>query len=130
LLSAAAVHDLTDENPLAVQIAVPKGTWPPRITHPPVEVFTWDPANVDLGLEMVEAAPDEPVRVYSAARTVVDVMRLRSRIGAPVAHVALRRYVARRDARVGRLVELAAASTSSARSGRPRNRGTRFTTAA
>ncbi|MBC7679291.1 MAG: hypothetical protein H7233_09910 [Pseudorhodobacter sp.] len=107
LLSAAAVHDLTDENPLAVQIAVAKGTWPPRITHPPVEVFTWDRAGAEIGIELVEAAPGEPVRVYSAPRTVVDLMRLRARIGEPVAHVALRRYLARRDARVGELLELA-----------------------
>jgi hypothetical protein len=108
LLSAAAVHDLTDENPWAVQIAVAKGTWPPRIAYPPVEVFGWDPANIELGIQLVEAAPGEPVRVYSPIRTVVDLMRLRARIGEPVAHIALRRYLARRDARVGELVDLAA----------------------
>ena len=47
------------------------------------------------------------MRVYNAARTVVDLMRLRARIGEPVAHIALQRYLARRDARVGELVDLA-----------------------
>lgn len=108
LLSAAAVHDLTDENPWAVQIAVPKGTWPPRIAYPPVEVFAWDPTKIELGVQAVEAAPGEQVRVYSPTRTVVDLMRLRTRIGESVAHIALRRYLARRDARVGALVDLAA----------------------
>lgn len=108
LLSAAAVHDLTDENPWAVQIAVPRGTWRPRIVYPPVEVFGWDPARIEVGVQLVEAAPGEPIRVYSPTRTVVDLMRLRARIGEPVAHIALRRYLTRRDARVGELVDLAA----------------------
>jgi len=109
LLSAAVVHDLTDEAPAAVQIAVPKGTWPPRITYPPVEVFAWNPATFDLGLDVVEAAPGEPVRVYSPTRTVVDLMRLRGRIGDSLAHIALQRYLRRGDARIGEAVDLAIA---------------------
>jgi predicted transcriptional regulator of viral defense system len=109
LLSAASLHDLTDELPLAVQIAVPKGTWPPKIAYPPVEVFTWSPDTFELGVETVDAAPGEQVRVYSAVRTMVDLMRLRGRIGESIAHIALRRYLARRDARDGQLIDLAGA---------------------
>lgn len=107
LLSAAAVYDLTDELPVAVQIAVPRRTWPPKIDHPPVEVFVWDAAKFALGLQTVDAAPGEPVRIYSPARTVVDLMRMRRKLGESVAHIALRRYLARRDRRVGELVDLA-----------------------
>ena len=107
LLSAASVHDLTDELPVAVQIAVPRRTWPPKIDHPPVEVFVWDPATFGLGLETVEAAPGERVRVYSPMRTAVDLMRMRRKLGESVAHIALRRYLARRDARVADLIDLA-----------------------
>ena len=39
----------------------------------------------------------------------MDLMRLRSKIGESVAHIALRRYLARRDARVGELIDLARA---------------------
>ena len=109
LLSAASVHDLTDELPLAVQIAVPRRTWPPKIDHPPVEVFVWDPATFALGIDQVDAAPGEPVRVYSPARTVVDLMRMRRKLGESVAHIALRRYLSRRDARVREVIELARA---------------------
>lgn len=109
LLSAASVHDLTDELPTAVQIAVPRRTWPPKIDHPLVEVFVWDATTFELGLDHVEAAPGEPVRVYSPGRTVVDLMRMRRKIGESVAHIALRRYLSRRDARVGELLELARA---------------------
>ncbi len=107
LLSAGSIHDLTDEVPAAVQIAVPRRTWPPKISPPPVEVFSFDAATFDLGLDAVEAAPGEMVRMYSAARTVVDLMRLRGRIGESVAQIALRRYVTSPGAEVGELLELA-----------------------
>jgi len=68
LVSAAALHDLTDELPRAAQIAVPCGMRSPRITYPPIEVFHFDAATFDLGLEFYEAVTGEPVRVYSAAR--------------------------------------------------------------
>jgi len=109
LLSAAAVHDLTDEIPMAVQIAVPRRTWPPRIDHPPVEVFLWDPTTFELGLDAVEVAPGERARIYSPGRTVVDLMRMRHKLGESVAHVAMRRYLSRRDARIADLMTYAKA---------------------
>lgn len=38
-VSAAAIHDLTDEMPPAVQIAVPTRHRPPSIAYPPTEVL-------------------------------------------------------------------------------------------
>jgi predicted transcriptional regulator of viral defense system len=109
LLSAAAVHDLTDEIPQAVQIAVPRSSHPPRIAFPPTAVFRFDPSTFDLGLTHVEAAPHEPVRIYDSERTVADLMRLRHRVGEPTALIALNRYLRRRDARPAELLRVAAA---------------------
>ena len=106
-VSALAVHDLTDEIPAAVQIAVPRSHRPPRIGHPPTEVFRFAAATFELGLSTVEAAPGENVRVYSAERTVIDLMRLRHRLGEPLALGALRRYLRRPGARPGELLTLA-----------------------
>jgi hypothetical protein len=105
--TAAVAHELSDEIPLAVQIAVPSRHRPPRIAYPPTEVLRFDDASFELGLSRLEAAPGEWVRVYDAERTVVDLMRLRSRFGEPLAHVALQRYAHRRDARPARLLEFA-----------------------
>ena len=76
-ISAAVIHDLTDEMPASVQIAVPKRSHTPVIAYPPVTVFRFDEATFDLGLTSFEAGPGEPVRIYDAARTVVDLMRFR-----------------------------------------------------
>lgn len=107
-VSAAVVHDLTDQVPVAVQIAVPRPSRPPRITFPPVEVFRFDPGSFELGLSAVQAAPGEAVRIYDAARTVVDLMRLRHRLGEPVALGAMHRYMRRRDSSPRALLDLAA----------------------
>jgi hypothetical protein len=109
LLTSASLHDLTDDIPPAVQIAVPRSSNRPRISYPPVEVFQFDADTFDLGLDSVEAAPGEPVRVYGPERTVIDLMRLRlrRRIGEPTALIALRRYLTRPTARPGELLELA-----------------------
>lgn len=106
-VSALAVHDLTDEIPAAVQIAVRRSSRPPRIDHPPTEVFRFADATFELGMSAVEAAPGERIRVYSRERTVIDVMRLRHRLGEPLALGALRRYLRRGDARPGQLLALA-----------------------
>lgn len=105
--SAAALHDLSDEIPRAVQIAVPTRNRPPQITHPPTEVLRFDAETFELGLSRVEAAPDEWVRIYDPTRTVVDLMRLRGRFGEDLAYGALQRYLRRRDARPGELLSMA-----------------------
>ena len=55
----------------------------------------------------MEAAPGESIRIYDPARTVVDLMRLRHRIGEPIALMALNRYLRRRDARPSELRNVA-----------------------
>ncbi|PZF82584.1 type IV toxin-antitoxin system AbiEi family antitoxin domain-containing protein [Jiangella anatolica] len=107
-VSAAAAYDLTDELPGAVQFAVPSRDRPPRIVYPPTEVFRFDAATFEIGLSAIEAAPGEPVRIYDPARTVVDLMRLRHRLGEPLAHAALHRYLRRPDARPTELLRTAA----------------------
>ena len=109
LVSAAAVHDLTDEIPAAVQIAVSRASRPPHISFPPTTVFRFEPSTFELGLTRLEAAPGEYVRIYDPARTVVDLMRLRHRVGQPTALAALQRYLRRRDSRPAELLALAAA---------------------
>lgn len=106
-VSTAAIHDPTDGMPPAVQIAVPTGTHTPVIDYPPVTVFRFAQSTFDLGLEFFDAAPGEPVRIYDPAHTVVDLMRFRRRLGEPVAHGALHRYLSSPGARPALLLEYA-----------------------
>ena len=106
-VSALVVYDLTDEIPATVQVAVARTQRPPQIDYPPTEVFRFSDETFELGLSSVTAAPGEPVRIYSAERTVVDLMRLRRRLGEPLALGALKRYLRRRQARPGELLSIA-----------------------
>lgn len=108
-VSAASIHDLTDEMPPSVQIAVPKRSHAPRIDYPPVTVFRFEESTFELGLSSFDAGPSEPVRIYDAAKTVVDLMRFRRRFGEPIAHAALYRYLAAPGARPALLLEYAEA---------------------
>jgi predicted transcriptional regulator of viral defense system len=105
--TAAAIYDLSDEIPPAVQIAVPTRHRPPQIAYPPTEVFRFEEVTFELGLSRIEAADGEWVRIYGPARTVVDLMRLRGRLGEPLAFAALRRYLRRRDANPPELLQVA-----------------------
>ena len=107
LVSALALHELTDEIPSAVQMAVPRGVNVPKIAYPPVKFSRFDPVTFELERTMFEAAPGELVPVYSPERAVVDVLRFRHRIGDSVALGALRAYLARRTANPGDLVAIA-----------------------
>jgi predicted transcriptional regulator of viral defense system len=93
LESALAIHELVDDIPSAAHIAVARGRHVPKIEYPVVVVYRFDPVTFDLGVGTFEAAPGESVRVYGRARSVVDAMRLRHRIGADLAMHALGRYV-------------------------------------
>ncbi|GAA0372381.1 hypothetical protein GCM10010151_72930 [Actinoallomurus spadix] len=107
LETALALHGLIDQIPAKVHIAVPRGTTPPRMDFPPLKVHRFNPDSFGIGVEMYEAAPSEWVRIYSAARSVVDAMRLRHLVGDVFALRALRSSLESVAARPGELVDLA-----------------------
>jgi len=49
LLSALSIHDLTDEIPTRSDIALSRGSQPPRITISPVRWHRFDPATFEVG---------------------------------------------------------------------------------
>ncbi len=100
LLSAAAFHRLGTQVPHEVWIALPPRVWSPSMERPSVHVVRFSGPRFDDG---VEAHPFHgvTVRVYSVAKTVVDLFRYRNKIGLDVALEALR------DARRSRRCSLA-----------------------
>ncbi|WP_039826561.1 type IV toxin-antitoxin system AbiEi family antitoxin domain-containing protein [Nocardia testacea] len=93
--SALALHELIDDIPWAVHIAVARGARRPSISFPPVVVSQYSARTFALNVERYEAAPGETIPVYDAARSVVDAMRHRHRIGETLALAALGRYLRR-----------------------------------
>jgi hypothetical protein len=60
----------------------------PRLAEPPLRIVNIAPDLFELGLESHRIG-GATVRVYSAARTIVDCFRFRSRVGLDVALEAL-----------------------------------------
>jgi len=89
LLSALQFHGLTTQSPFEVWLAISGKARRPRIEYPPLRLVRFSGASLQAGVEehVVEGAT---VRVFSAAKTVADCFKYRSKIGLDVAIEALR----------------------------------------
>jgi predicted transcriptional regulator of viral defense system len=107
LNSAASFWDLTDEMPGLVHVAVARGRHRPRIAYPYTRVHVFAVDTFGLGRVHQPVDATESIAVSSSERTVVDLLRLRTRVGRDVALSALRVYLRRQDAKPGELLALA-----------------------
>lgn len=107
LTSAASYWDLTDEMPGVVHLAVARGRHLPMIAYPPTGVHVFAADTFTLGRIQQQVESGETITISSRERTVVDLLRLRSRVGRDLALTALRRYLQSRDAKPGELLALA-----------------------
>jgi predicted transcriptional regulator of viral defense system len=107
LNSAASFWDLSDEMPDVVHLAIARGKHRPRIVYPPTRVHVFAAATFSFGHAIEKIDSGETISISSKERTVVDLMRLRSRIGSDLALGALRRYVQGADARPAELLAMA-----------------------
>jgi predicted transcriptional regulator of viral defense system len=107
LNSAASFWDLTDEMPGSVHVAVARGRHRPSIVYPPTRVHVFAADTFALGRVQQTLESAETIAISSQERTVVDLLRLRSRVGRDLALSALRRYLQGRDAKPGELLGLA-----------------------
>lgn len=95
LISALAFHDLTDEVPHEVHLALPRGSETPRLDHPPLRIVRLRPGPFRAGVQTHDV-DGLPLRVYSAAKTVADCFRFRNLVGLDTALAALKRLRRRR----------------------------------
>jgi predicted transcriptional regulator of viral defense system len=95
LISALAFHELTTQIPHAVDIALPPRTAKPVLEFPPLRVFWFSGLAWSEGVE-VRRLDGVPVRVYDAAKSVVDCFKYRNKLGLDIALEALRFYRQRR----------------------------------
>jgi predicted transcriptional regulator of viral defense system len=106
LETALARHGLIDAIPVAIDIAIPRGSTRP-VLQAPSRIHQFDPRTFDLGREELEVGARRPLGLYSAERSLVDVVRLRHLEGSEVAWEALRRWLGRSGRSPAQLIELA-----------------------
>ena len=89
LLTALQFHELTTQLPRQVWIAMPQGSHTPRINWPPIRMVQMTGDAHAAGIEE-HRRDGVTLRVYSAAKTVVDCFKHRNKIGLDVAMEALK----------------------------------------
>lgn len=89
LLTALQFHGLTTQLPRHVWIAMPRGSHAPRIDWPPIRMTQMTDAAHTVGIEE-HRCDGVTLRVYGAAKTVVDCFKHRNKIGLDVAMEALK----------------------------------------
>jgi predicted transcriptional regulator of viral defense system len=89
LISALSYHEITTQIPSSVQLAVPRGSYHGITLSIPVTVYRFDSKTFNKGLE-THRVGGMPLKIYSAARSVVDCFKFRNKIGLDVALEALR----------------------------------------
>src|SRR5687768_10316509 len=89
LISALSYHGITTQIPSSVHLAVPRGSYHGIKLPVPVTVYRFDPKTFSKGLE-THRIGGMPLKIYSAARSVVDCFKFRNKIGLDVALEALR----------------------------------------
>ena len=108
LLSALALHDLTDEIPRETDIALRRGERALATRFARIRWHSFDRATFDLGRAEHPLSRDGlTIGLYSPERTIIDVFRLRHEIGADVANEALKRWLSQRGSTPAALLELA-----------------------
>lgn len=106
LLSALDVHGLTDANPERVFIALPQGSWLPRVAEPPVQIVQYSRRLYGLGREEAVIG-GRVVSLFSREKTLCDCFRLPELVGLDLALSALRRYLRGPEADVSALLLMA-----------------------
>ena len=89
LLSALRFHELTTQSPFQVWIAVDVKSRQPKQNVVPMRVVRFSGKALHAGIEE-HTIEGVTVRIYSAAKTVVDCFKYRNKIGLDVALEALR----------------------------------------
>jgi predicted transcriptional regulator of viral defense system len=89
LTSALAYHELTDQIPPYVWMAIGPKDWRPRAKYPPLRFARFPQTQLHRGVEE-HRVEKVPVRVFNIAKTVSDLFRYRQTVGINVALEGLR----------------------------------------
>ena len=88
LISALAFHQITHE----IQIALRRGSEPPRLEAPPIRVFWFKGEAFTEGVER-HTVDGVDIPVYGAAKTVADCFKYRNKLGLDTAIEALGQFL-------------------------------------
>ncbi|MDO3650514.1 type IV toxin-antitoxin system AbiEi family antitoxin domain-containing protein [Nocardia mangyaensis] len=92
LRSALARHDLIDDIPSSIDIAIPRGSWAPSLDTP-IRWHRFDATTFDIGRNEMSIGHGHTIGIYSAQRSIIDAIRLRHLEGDDLAVESLKRWL-------------------------------------
>ncbi len=107
LVSALAFHDLTDQIPPRMWLAIGQKDRRPRIDYPPLAFVRFSPKHLSEGFD-VHTIEGVPVFIFNPAKTVVDLFRYRRRLGLNVGMEGMRESLRQRKATPAEIADYAA----------------------
>lgn len=108
MVSALAFHELTDQMPRRVWVAIGRGDWSPVASYPPVRIVRLSEKYLHQGIEhhMISGVS---VPIYSVPKTLADLFRNSKLVERSIAVEGLRAALAQRRATPGVIAEAAIA---------------------
>ncbi|MEA1651251.1 type IV toxin-antitoxin system AbiEi family antitoxin domain-containing protein [Nitrospirillum sp. BR 11164] len=103
LVSALAFHQLTDQLPRQVWIAIGQKDWAPKADGTPVRLVRFTDRLLTEGVES-HTVEGVPVKVFGVAKTIADCFRYRNKIGLSVAIEGLQEALRQRKTTPGEIV--------------------------
>ncbi len=92
LTSALALHDLSDDIPSQINVALPRTQRSPK-TQAPIRWHRFDDDTFEIGRSSLALTDELAIGLYSPARSIIDAYRLRHLYGIEQAHEALKRWL-------------------------------------
>lgn len=106
LVSALAFHQLTDQLPRQVWIAIGQKDWAPKADGAPVRLVRFTNRLLTEGVES-HTVEGVPVKIFGVAKTIADCFRYRNKIGLSVAIEGLQEALRQRKTTPGEIARQA-----------------------
>lgn len=107
LISALSFHEITDEIPHYIDVAIPTQSRAKEIKNIPVRYYRFSKKTWKSGIEEHDI-DGHKIRVYSLAKTIADCFRFRNQIGMDVARSALKNTLEQKKASHREIMKYAA----------------------
>jgi len=106
LITALSYHNITEQVPHHIYIAVKQRTRIPQIDYPPIRAYRFSNANFEKGVD-THTIDNQKVRIYCPERSIMDCFKYRNKIGLDVTLDALKQYIRRGNPNINLLMEYA-----------------------
>ena len=106
MVSALAYHELTDQMPRSVWMAIGARDWAPVVDYPPIRIVRLRSPYLEYGIER-HLISGVPVRIYSIPKSLADAFRSRRFVDRSVAVECLRNAIEQHKATPAEIAQAA-----------------------